>query len=212
MNLNEACKAIADRFELDAIELINYAKADTIGGWDVLQGIPGQTTRYGTPLYEVGSVWEVEGQVLYALARVSKAKYALNIGHHTGCSAAHISQALLDNDNGGGMFSMDICSNPKSLPSNVKYVQSDVFDYKFPASPKFDFIFEDMLHTREVIHHVWKQAMRKAKKGAFIISHDSEHYLIGERVRNALDELVGGEYLSIQIEPAQCGLAIWRKP
>lgn len=209
MDLKQACDAIADRFALDAIQLFDYAVADNLGGWDIIDD-EGKT-RYGNPHYPVGSIWEIEGKLLYALARITNTKYALNIGHGSGCSTAHLAAALMDANTGGGVYSVDIAEPEEVLPSNVKFVQSDVMEYKFPTRPRFDFVFEDMLHTPAVITHIWGQFVKRAQPGAFIVSHDSEHYLIGDRVKQGI-ETITDEYLSLLIDPAACGLAIWRKP
>lgn len=209
MNLKQACEAIANRFELDAIELLQYAESDKIGGWDETNN--NGKTRLGNPHWPVGSVWEVEAKIIYALARVTNSKYAINLGHRAGCSAEHIAQALMDNKTNGGVYSVDINKLTIPLPSNVKFVQSDVMDYTFPSKPKVDFVFEDILHTPEIIGHIWGQFVKRAKKGAFIISHDSEHYLVGKMVREGIDAITT-DYLSILPHPAKCGLAIWRKP
>ncbi len=207
MNLDSALKAIADKFDLDHEQLKMYAVMDTIGGWDEIQNIPGETTRLKNKLWECGSIWEVEGQVLHALVRVLQPSLIVEFGSYYGCSTAHIAEALFQNGQ-GKLISVDL--NPiGTIPTKYKKIvtrrRKDIFDYKFPA--KVDFIFEDMLHTQKVVSHIWGNFMDIARSGAYVVSHDSEHFVHGKNVIEGIEK-VTDDYLSLLIDPGKCGLAI----
>ena len=56
-DLERTLARMADNYGLDAQQLIAYAAEDEIGGWTYLGYWPG------------GSIWAVEGKILYALIR-----------------------------------------------------------------------------------------------------------------------------------------------
>lgn len=216
MNLAAALALIADRFGLDADELCAYADEDTVGGFH-----PDERRSK----WPGGSIWEVEGKVIYALARHKHPRLMLNLGGWKGCSTAHLMAALIENQF-GTLGSVDLYPEPRVeswsrfedrltrfTTDGVKFVEA------MPAN-EYDFCFEDMYHSYDQVVRVWSAFVAKAPPGSWMISHDSEHnpipgdaaYNDGAVVRAAIESVVGDDYLSVLIEPSDCGLACWRKP
>lgn len=200
MNLNNTLHDIATQFELDAEDLIAYAAEDDIGGWD-----------NGAGGWEVGSLWSVEGKVLYALVRALKPEKCLELGTHAGCSAAHIAAALIKNES-GTLLCVDANDNaghaiPEHLRSVITMRDSDALDYVSKSRTKWHFVYEDLLHTQEQVAHIWSNI--KLIKGGVLVSHDAMHHVVGDDVRAGIAE--SGKTPAIYlIDPADCGLAIWR--
>lgn len=210
MNLNQAIKELATYYKLDAKELAVYADECAIGGWDDKHN--GTQTRNGNPVWEIGSIWEVEGKLLYALIRAIKPAHVVEVGSYHGCSTTHICEALLKNKK-GKLTSVDVNSQfkpPTKYKPVLKQVKKDVLDFIFPKTPKVDFVFEDAVHSPELVSHVWMQLKLNAKKGAVILSHDAEHYLVGDNVKLGIDT-VTTEYKTMLVEPSDCGFAYWKK-
>jgi predicted O-methyltransferase YrrM len=210
MNFNESIQTLATYYKLDASELLAYADEDNIGGYDDKHN--GKVTRTGNPVWEIGSLWEVEGKILYALIRALKPAHVVEIGSFHGCSATHICEALLKNGK-GKLTSVDINHNfkpPAKFKGVLKQVQIDLFKYEFPKTPKVDFVFEDALHEPGQVSHIWNLFKKSAKKGAAILSHDAEHYIVGADVRMGIGEIVE-DYKTILVAPSDCGFAYWKK-
>jgi hypothetical protein len=210
MNLNEALQTLATYYKLDANELLAYADEDTIGGWDEKHN--GEVTRNGNPVWEIGSLWEVEGKILYALIRALKPAHVIEIGSYHGCSTTHICEALLKNGK-GKLTSVDITHRfkaPARFKKVLKQVESDLFKYEFPKTPRVDFVYEDALHEPGQVSHIWNLFKKFAKKGAAILSHDAEHYIVGKNVRMGIGEIVD-DYKTMLVNPSDCGFAYWKK-
>lgn len=208
MELLEALTHAADRYGLDAENLINYAAEDSIGGYH-----PDERQRK----WEIGSIWGVEGQFIYALIRATKPKLVVELGSFKGCSANHIAQALYENgkDTGdkGKLICVDYDPQFKPVPpfkSIIEIVKMDIADYlEEMPSRRVDFVFEDTFHSVETTQMAWKTATEKVKKDAFVVSHDAAHWIVGKDVRLGIAQVV--ENVDIyDIDPSDCGLAVWR--
>jgi len=202
MNLNEVLHDIAAKFNLSADDLIAYATEDNIGGWD-----------NGNGGWEIGSLWSVEGKVLYALIRALKPAKVLELGTHTGCSASHIAAALIKNES-GKLTCVDANENaganiPDELRSVITFKAQDALEYVSKSRTKWDFVYEDLMHTTEQVSHVWSSA--KLSKNGVLVSHDAMHYVVGKAVRQGIAES-GKDPAYYLIDPADCGLAIWQNP
>ena len=212
MRLTKALEQIANDFDLGADELITYANENTIGGYHSDRRLE---------KWPIGSMWGVEGQILYTLIRATKPKVVVELGSLYGCSTAHILAALEANDNGGQLISVDNRSSPLEHEGEQPVVSFDV-DHEFietdavkwieneMPSRRVDFVFEDLDHRPETVKAIWKSAMDKIKKNAFIVSHDAMHYIVGDSVRQGI-LAAGADAIPYLIEPSDCGLAIWRK-
>ena len=91
MDLQQACNLIAAQVHIDAAQLYQYAMSDTLGGYHI-----DESQRR----WPMGSLWGVEGQILYALVRILKPRRVVQIGGWVGCSAMHLALACKDNGSG----------------------------------------------------------------------------------------------------------------
>ena len=206
MNLQQTFEAIGNTFNLDAEKLQEFAAQDKYTGWDAGEGE-----------FPCGSLWTVEGQVLYALIRLLKPKNVLELGVHHGASTCHIASALQKNRPTGQVTSVDLAADaghmiPASLTKRVALVNANGLDV-LEAAPdnSLDLIFEDMDHSFETGKAVAELVQAKLKSGGFLVVHDAMHWLVGRAIRNGLlaGHIVPEFY---EIEPSDCGLAIWQKP
>lgn len=202
ISLNVALDKIAAYLNLDAEQLRDYAQEDTVGGWHENKTLA---------KWIVGSVWEVEGQILYALVRALKPARSLEVGYFYGCSLSHMAEALMANG-AGAIETVDkypMAEIPDRYTSIARLIRADAFQWQWNGG--YDFVFEDAAHSNHLAAHIWQEFNAHAPSGAVIVSHDSEHYLVGQAVREGL-ETVTHDYLSLLVDPGRCGLAIWRKP
>lgn len=227
IDIHSALDSIASAYGFDADALIDYAALDPHGGYHPREGGDG---------FPIGSIWRVEGQILYALVR---ALYAvrhnsvlriLELGTHRGCSATHLAQALHDADRDtstdwyriASIVCVDVNPTagdliPAHLRNYIEFVRGDMFDYLATQKPAtFDFILEDGSHGTDDAEKVWRAAYMLLKPGGLILSHDAEHFLVGADVRAGIAR---AGYFGLMppartylIEPSDCGFAIWRKP
>lgn len=208
MNLSQTLDAVAAQLRLDPAALKAYAAEDTLGGWH-----PDPALRQR---WHLGGVWEVEGQTLYALIRALKPECVIECGSYYGCSTHHLMEALWRNgtgqlisiDNGlqGGHFTIE-----ERYQGIITQVHADAMQWLQENDiSTCGLIFEDMMHTEESAFSVWDSALKRAKPGAVIISHDAAHYIVGANVMRGIIR-AGGKVQVYLTEPAECGLAIGQK-
>ena len=205
MNLNDALTEIAAFLRLDADALKAYADEDTLGGFhfdDAQSTFPG------------GSLWGVEGQVLYSLVRALKPENALELGTWHGASATHILAAQgvnlcgvldsVDHWEGAGALVPHELRSPWYLyhMEAVAFLRSDRSD------DDYDFAYEDCIHSESEVYAIVTALKPKLKRGAVVVHHDSEHGDDGDQIRRALTR-AGVNYRSWLISPSDCGLGIW---
>lgn len=208
MNLNEALTLIATRLNLDPQALIDFAAEDNVGGWDTDERLHG---------WPNGSVWSVEGKVLYALVRALRPQRCVEFGTWYGCSASHITSALKANGS-GKLVCVDhhgfggIRIKPDLL-DYVEFVSMNLHNYLPETTETFDFIFEDAEHWVEQVEAVWSDAVHSPllNPGGVIVSHDAMHFTAGVAVQAGITAADVEDVLSVLIEPGDCGLALWRK-
>lgn len=220
IDIHSALDSIASAFGFDADTLIDYAALDPHGGYHPREGGDG---------FPIGSIWRVEGQILYALVRAQMSTRTdrlffrlLELGTHYGCSATHIAQAIHDGGGAGKLTCVDLngaAGNmiPAHLLEYVEFVHGDMFAYLETQKPvAFDFILEDGSHGADDVAKVWNAAHTLLKPGGLILSHDAEHFVVGADVREGIAR---AGYFGLmppartyQVEPSDCGFAIWRKP
>ncbi len=220
-SLDYTLNAISHVFHiLTPFDVIPYAYQDPHGGYhsDHADGFP------------IGSMWRVEGQMLYALIRALKPQSVLELGTSRGCSATHMLQALRDNgsgildcvDNGsqvasiGDMIPIELCMNAFVHRTNVE----EFIPLILSEGRTYDFILEDAMHSIEQVQLVWENADKLLNRGGMIVSHDACHAIVGPDVQRgiaAAGYLEGGGWgggnsvMNVLIEPADCGFALWRK-
>ena len=211
MNLEECLSDLAAHYNLNPGELVNYAYEDTIGGYH-------SNAQYAN--WPLGSIWAVEGQILYALVRMLKPHVCVELGTWHGCSATHIAAALHANggtgrlycvENGGyGLAQPDLV--PSELQGYMTFFTSDAAEYMEQSTHQIDFVFEDSAHNEDITRRVWAAAKDRLNPGGVLISHDAKHFLVGEEIRlgivhSGIDLTRTRFYL---IAPSDCGLAIYR--
>jgi predicted O-methyltransferase YrrM len=207
MNLSRTLSKIAIDFNLDADELIAYADEDTETGWDRGEGD-----------WPEGSLWQVEGQTLYALIRAIKPKHILELGTWHGCSATHILMAMQANDNGAILDAVDRDTHgispgnmiPEYLTDPFTFYLRDAMEWMTETTNQYDFIFEDTNHTIELTCGLWMASKPRLSPGGFMLSHDALHHAVGNAVRMGI-KLAGGVPFTYITEPSDCGLAIEQK-
>jgi len=219
MTFEDVLTNIANAYGLDSYDLIGYSYEDEISGWD--QG-------YGD--WPVGSLWTVEGRILYALIRALQPNMVVEIGTNVGCSASHIASALKMNGT-GKLMTFDTAGSvvippdkdghsavykpgqliPDDLRPFVEVVNADGIKYLREYIGEVDFIFEDGAHSFEGTRDAWVSGLAVLNPGGLLISHDAAHFLVGETIRKGI--AAAGVVPNIyEVQPSDCGLAIYRQP
>lgn len=218
MNLDETLQLLALQVPVDPEALVKFAAEDSVGGWDLDKG--------GWP---TGSLWSVEGKVLYALIRALQPDVVVEIGTHRGCSTTHIATALSINDN-GYVVSLDLAPGvgdliPVQLGEQISLTAANGVDW-LGAQPdeSIDIIYEDADHSAETSHDVALLAMRKLKPGGLLITHDAAHDYawlgdgsqissdVGATIRRGLEAALDDQFRVYRTDPSDCGFALWQKP
>lgn len=206
--LGQALHEIEILFHIKEGVLASFSLEDDLGGYDP------------NPMYRqwpVGSMFAVEGKVLYALIRALKPKRVLELGRRFGCSTTHIAAALAANG-AGKVVSVDNNVHgdtelliPKRLYSRIELVNGDAFAYLRTHDESFDLIFEDLDHDRATTAAIAKDAKNgRLKAGGLLIVHDTMHFLVGEALRAGLQD-AGIDAQHYLIEPADTGFGIWKR-
>lgn len=204
MNLNTALAQLADRYELDADQLIAYADEDDIGGYHA------DSKQAAWPM---GSVWEVEGKILYALVRALRPSDVLELGTYAGCSSAHIEAALKKNRK-GSLTTVDNLHDGRDVTADlgkrVYTIRDEALIYLKTSDRTFDFIFEDLTHEADVTAAVWREGRKRLADNGVMVSHDAMHHIVGDSVRAGIAAAGVKNLWMGLIAPADCGLAVWR--
>jgi len=201
MNLNEALTILALDLGIDANKLIAYAAEDDETGWDMNKG-----------RWPIGSMWGVEGQILYALIRALRPTTVVELGSYYGCSAKHMLMAMSKNRK-GKLISVDPAPNPiykwftQDEVNRWEMIREKGEDAELPV--RADFVLEDAMHSYEMTRDLVMRALSLAPH--IILSHDGAHSILGETVRSAFMEVVG-EVKTVCADPADCGFAYWIQP
>lgn len=206
MHLDDALTEIAAFLDLNPLTLIQYADEDALGGYDpdpALAAFPG------------GSLWAVEGKVLYALTRAQRPQHALELGTWHGASSTHILEAQARNQY-GALYSVDHWEGAGTLVPErlhdwwtLTYMEAVQYIETKLHRGKISFVFEDCIHSESEVYAIVTALKPKLRSGAVVVHHDSEHGDDGEQIRRALDR-AGVNYKSWLINPSDCGIAIWR--
>ena len=194
----ETTKQLCQDLGLDADKFLAYCQEDEVGGYP--------------EKWEVGSIWAVEGKILYALTRILKPETALEFGTRHGCSTAHFCAAL-DRNGHGSVTTVDVLDfepNARTHP-RVWQVVSEGVTFAQQWHEPIDFVFEDGPHSTEFTRDVIRLCLPNLKPGGIVVVHDACHYIVGKQVSQGLREAVG-DFGAILSEPSDCGLGYWRKP
>ncbi len=200
MNLYEAFVTLARPLGLDPKDLLRYAGEDVIGGY---HADPHQQRWY------CGSMWEVEGQILYALVRALQPDSVLEVGSFLGCSATHMLEAMAVNEK-GHLTSVDIDGSagrliPLSLRSRWTLVVARAQDYIGQDSVQAQIVLEDGPHDVEQTSEILR-AVKDHIDYRICLSHDGAHFLVGKNIQEAHQQ-VFGSVGTLLVEPSDCGFA-----
>jgi len=164
--------------------------------------------------WPMGSIWDVEGRVLYALARILKPSHVVEVGTGGGCSTAHLEAAVRKYRPMGKIWTVDVGGNPPDFINKSKHVVRAAMDgIEFLNSwdeGLIDLLFEDGPHSTEFTCMAILTAMPHLSPGAVVVVHDAEHFLVGQAVSSGIHQAVG-DFGHVLIEPSDCGLGYWRK-
>lgn len=202
MNLFEVFERMGAQLDVDPQVLMDYANEDQVGGYHENSALAN---------WPCGSLWEVEGKVLYALTRFLRPKNVLEIGTYFGASSTHILSALKAN-NVGKLTSLDLDPVhgdliPADLKKRWKFVQAEAAHWIAENNFKADLVYEDALHDLPGTITLLT-AIRDVVKPKVLVSHDAEHFIVGKDVRDAWD-VAFEQYDTALIAPSDCGIA-WR--
>lgn len=209
--------AIAGQFDLNLADLRRYMTEDTIGGYH---------SDERQSKWPVGSLWSVEGALLYALTRIIQPELVIEIGTHLGCSTTHFAAALKANGK-GKVISIDTAKSIDLHGTGIyavgELIQDDLRDYvELVNADGVAFvqnalgygaaaiIYEDADHSSETTRAVWTAGSGKLAAGGFLISHDACHFLVGEDIWLGVMQSGTQNPHRHLIEPSDCGVALWR--
>lgn len=204
MNLETALLDIHTRYHL-AGDLYFVSQLDKVGGYhpDAAQA-----------KWPVGSVFEVEGRVLYAIILAYQPINCVEIGLQDGCSATHIASALRDNEL-GHLTSVDRGNSGRLIPDwareYISVVGGDGAEW-LEAQPdgSIDFLFEDADHSEDLSYRIGVLAQNKLAPGGLFVAHDATHFIVGANIQLGYTR-AGMDYTLYSIEPSDCGLLIWQQ-
>lgn len=210
MQFDDALIAVSEYLSLDVAALREYAAEDDLGGWTYLGAWPG------------GSIWDVEGRMLYAITRAMQTANAFEAGTKWGCSTAHILSAMKANK-AGALTSVDLGIDPDIPPDGYGSLIPKALRkrWTFKAGLRaeefldadqtpFDFAYEDTDHTVPTTVAILSR-LKARESIKVIMSHDVCHPWVGYALREAWNTVFGDTWRPLCIEPSDCGLAIWRR-
>lgn len=198
--LDKDLTTLADALGALASEIIGYAAEDNFGGF---HSDPEQSK------FPVGSLWGVEGQVLYALCRLLRPDHVVEIGTWRGASAVHILSALEKNDH-GRLTSIDLTEGVGDLiPQELRHRWTKVTGSGQVEIPRLDtaqIVFEDGPHDADGTAELVRVAAEHLHP-KILISHDAEHFLVGKDVSEGWRRVFGDGFSTFLTPPSDCGLA-----
>jgi predicted O-methyltransferase YrrM len=174
MELNEVLTHIAAQIHADPNELIAYAQEDDLGGFHV---DPDQSR------FPMGSLWGVEGQILYALTRHLKPETIVEIGGWAGASASHFALAVIANGYGkiisvdnhvGGMDHGHLLTD--EFRKYVTLINANGQDWlRQQPNGSIGLLFEDADHSTPLVAELSSLGLQKLAPGGILANHDAAH-------------------------------------
>ena len=101
--------------------------------------------------------------------------------------------------------------SPRKPFRRCEYVIADGIQWAQEIDFNVQMVFEDTIHNRETTRDIVRGILPRLDPGGVVVSHDTEHFLVGRDTTLGLRDAVG-DFLGLLIEPADCGLGLWRKP
>lgn len=221
MNLEQALNLIAAQTHCDHEALQAYAAEDTLLG--------GYHWNGALATFPAGSIWGVEGQVLYTLVRHLKPDKVVEIGSWGGCSAAHLALAVKANGK-GHVCSVDNASEtsfepgyllPGELKPYVTLIRANGQDYlKEQDDGSIGLLFEDANHTTVLVKELVELGLKKCEAGGIIVNHDAARQFaydgsgriasasdLGQKIRDGIAQ-ANAYFRPYLVDPSDCGFSI----
>ena len=203
MHLHEALHQIAPLIGVAPADLIAFAAEDTIGGYH----LDPQRRQWTT-----GSIWEGEGQFVYALVRSLRPARVFEAGIGNGCTSAHI-LAALDANRYGELLSCDpYALNPASMNDHPRWTRigtpAEAWLDANPAAT-FEMVIEDTMHTHQMTYAILTKAKRPSVRVA--LAHDAGHAIVGPGTAAGFAAALGS-CPTLMIEDSDCGWGYWVNP
>lgn len=135
----------------------------------------------------------------------------VEFGVKNGCSSKHILAALVRSQT-GELVSYDstpAVDEDSFTPAQLELwqlVKADACIAKLPSNAGL--VFEDTLHTVESTELLVARAINELEP-RIILSHDSEHHVVGAFVREGFRNATGGLFRRLVTDDSNCGLVYW---
>lgn len=191
-------------------DIANYLGVD----YQVFRSYLEEDNHTGYPDAVPGSIWKVDGQILYAVARAINAMKIADIGTFGGISATHFAAAMaLVN---GKVTSVDIWQRhgdfiPDELRRYVELVHNDGETFLRHHTDEFDIVSEDTDHVYDTARKIAMAGRSALRPGGVYIVHDVCHVPEGVDVLRAVKD-AGMDPFVIQVQGTDSGLGFWKKP
>lgn len=226
--LNQVLTFVGLQIGADPQVLLGYAAEDSLGGYHM------DATKATFP---IGSLWGVEGQILYTLIRHLKPQLVVEIGGWAGASASHLALAVMNNGS-GKVISVDSYIGdslntvgaahgsliPAALKPYVELINADGRVWLTAQAPgSIGLIFEDADHSPDLVMELSRLALSKLAAGGYLVNHDAGHVQafypngnvtpspVGQNVQDGLSR-AGADFRAYLTAPSDCGLAITVAP
>jgi len=226
-SLIETLQLVAAQVKADPRELQEFAAEDDLGGYHINEAMR---------VFPMGSLWGVEGQILYALIRYLKPLTVVEIGGLSGCSTSHLAAAIKRNGFGevisvdnGTLEAVHGELIPNHLRPYVTLIRANGEDWLSEQDDQsIGFIFEDASHETELVATLSRLALRKLQPGGFLVNHDAPKTFswdgnyqpgsigapyspVGKAVQDGLAQ--ANAYFRLYLpEPSDCGIALTVAP
>lgn len=235
MDIQLAALTLAAHLQIDSDQLLAYMRegeALPIGGYHYYDSENHSQVAYpidGLNHWPSGSIFAVEGVVLYALIRYFKFERIAELGGFWGCSATWMAAATRANDGRGGVFSVDSgalgAQHGAMIPDDLwgfrALIASDGENWlNDQPDQSLHLVFEDADHGTETSRRLALAAMPKIANGGLYIVHDAGHDMAilgdgrtkvavneGAEIRAGLDA-AKLDYRVYLVEPSDCGIAV----
>ncbi len=197
--LDKDLTTLAAALEVPPEDLIAYAAEDTLGGYH---------SDKAQEKFPCGSLWGVEGQLLYALCRLLRPEHVVEIGTLRGASAVHILSALKQNDF-GTLTTIDIVEGAGDLIPEDLMARcckktgrgQDLIETLDTAT----IVFEDAQHSADDVEQILRAAYAHLAP-RIILSHDGAHPTAGPDIREGWDRVFGADtFTTFLTSPSDCG-------
>ncbi len=205
ITFDAACEQVANSFGLCADDLKAFASEDDIGGYAA--GPPSPKSGH----WPGGSVWDVEGKLLYSLVRALRPEIIVEVGSAMGCSTSHMARAVSRNGIGKVYAvdpGLDFTHVRPELLEYIEPIRQDALTWTPPGS--VGMLFEDGPHTKGFTEAIIERMRPQMAPGAVVVAHDACHWQHGPHISAEVAHGVPDGFGTVLIEPSNCGLGYGR--